>query len=161
MIRTTCKYNRLLSVVPRVFKGIFALLSHIRLESVLLDSGSLNGLLYIRLIYMESLEFSRERAEESLVIVIRKERMIKPNHILAKDIVHIIRDSLRICSNYRAVIVIRCGRIFVTFIVKAWIEYPLNSLVNEPFDVSVHHLGRITCRIGTYCLHSALVEALA
>ena len=59
-------------------------------------------------------------------------------------IIHIVRNYLRICCYYRAVVMVRLIVILNAFIVDARIKNELFSVFHEPFDMPVNKLRRIT-----------------
>ena len=73
-----------------------------------------------------------------VVTVERKEWMVELYVVFVEKICHVLVDDFRISSYYRAVVVVSCCGVFNYFILNAWIENPLDSLVHQPLDVSVN-----------------------
>ena len=83
----------------------------------------------------------------SVIIIIRQERMIELDSVVVEQLSHILVNYLRVCSNNRAVIMVCCSLVFYNLKVDARIEYPLNSILDKPFDMTVSDFSRIACSV--------------
>ena len=64
--------------------------------------------------------------------------MIKLDTIVEEIIRHVLVYNFRICCNDRAVVMVRSILVFDGFVVDRRIEYALDAILHQPFDVSVN-----------------------
>ena len=147
VVRPSRKNNALFVVSPCVSEGVLTLLSYIVLEGVLLFTSLCHRLHYLILFDMIRLQDLGKLVGKSQVVVVRQERMSKSHSVLLKDVIHVVGYYLRVRCNYRTVVVVRSSFILVSLVVDARIEYPLHALLRKPFNVAVHQLCRIACRV--------------
>ena len=77
--------------------------------------------------------------------LIRKgHKRIQEFYLTARNFIDIILDVLRVGRNDRAVVVVVCIRKFITLVRNRRVENKVNVLVDQPRNMSVRKLRRIT-----------------
>ena len=147
VIRSSRKYDSLLLVFFRVSKSLPSLVFNIAFERMLLFSRRMHGACNLCLADTLRLQNFIHSLYQTLVIVVRHERVREFHAVFLENIVHIVCDNFRIGSNNRAVIMVLCTFVFHLLVIHARIENPFFTHFNQGLNVSVHKFCRITCSV--------------
>ena len=147
MVRSSREYYALDVIVLSVLERVLARLLHVLVELLVLAARGSDSVAYLLLADAFVRKYVRKFVNEILVIVIWQERMHEIYSIVRDDLIHVVGDNLRVSRNDRTVVVVRLLWILHALIVDARIEDEPESLLSQPFNVSVNYLGRIARRI--------------
>ena len=137
MVWTTSQNDAEHIVFINVSEGFFALSTHILLDLLCLCVCSVycaSDLVHCHIIVLRHLTV--HTLYESFLVV-QSHKWSDECYVISLEFLHVVLDVLCIRSNDRTVVVIVCLRSLVHFIWYTWVEDGLDSIFQQPHNVSV------------------------
>ena len=137
VVWTTCQNDTEHVMFINVSEGFFTFCTHIFLDFLSLCVRSMYGtsnLIHCHIIVLGHLTV--HSLYESFLIVQCHKRSDEC-YVISLEFLHVVLDVLCIRSNDRTVVVIVCLRSLVHFIWYTWVEDGLDSIFQQPHNVSV------------------------
>ena len=79
-------------------------------------------------------------------------------HLTARDFLHVVLDIFRVGGNNGTVVMVVCTLYLVALVEQGGIENEIDTLINQPCDMTVGELCRITLRLAGNGLYAELVN---
>ena len=160
MIRPAGKNDCFFIVLFSKSQGFLSFVFHIPFETLLLLPCRMDSVTDFFFRDSFCLKNLIHPLNQTLVIIIRNERMRKFHAVLLENIVHIIGNDLRIGCDNRTVVMVLRAFILYLFIVYARIEYPLFSHFHQCLYVPMHKLRRVAGSIRGNRVHPLFIQFL-
>ena len=155
MVRTTCKNNSSSAGIFKILKSLLALRLYILTHLCKLFPCRMCCCFYF--ISRDILKHLYQTVCQNCLRCKCHKRIHKPN-IRVLEFIHVILDVFCIGSNDRAVIMIDCIRKLITLIRHARIENKFHAFFDQPADMSMCKLCRITFGFTRNRLNTQLIN---
>ena len=141
VIRTTCKNDTVFAMFFQPCNGFFTFFVH-----GLTDPGQFRPSQFCSFFYFGSRNFREgfDQLRSYRIYAGKCHKWIAEINVFTAQLFHVILDIFRIRGNDRAVVMVIGIREFISLIWNRRVENKMNTLLNQPFNMSVSQLGRIT-----------------